>query len=468
MNLFKKALVASAILASVGAHATATVSSTPIQMSAEGVADGLSAADVNLVFDIVVGTLHPAASTITLTFDANVDLDLLTGGAVVNTPANGTGVAGANTAGDSTVAFDYGTGSFTFDNVVVDTATAGAHTLSFDVNLGNPVTANSAFRLYLGDVTALGGGTAAVDTVDISGASVVAYSAVDSGGLSIENGSGTLAEEVAQFSVAVTTKYDQLIDRVDPTQFVDTTVVDAFQITLGNNEALEAALTAVTASVELDGNFTAVVVGDLDAEIATVDLVAAEVPTATEITLTLSAAEVVDAGNTVVDLGYAKVGGAIAIPVTGDIDVTVTLDYTNGTSTAFDLAVQNGGQWALDATIINVPYFPVGYAGTSTSVHFANESVTAADVIVTAIDNNGMTYGPLDLGMNLAGDTVTKVSQTAIMSLFGLTTETKLSVTFNIDADSDEISAYAYTQADGKGRSEISNSQMKYDGKRAN
>ena len=70
--------------------------------------------------------------------------------------------------------------------------------------------------------------------------------------------------------------------------------------------------------------------------------------------------------------------------------------------------------------------------------------------------------------MDLAGDTVTKVSQTAIMSLFGLTDSTKLSVTFNIDADSDEVSAYAYTQADGKGRSEISNSQMKYDGKRAN
>jgi hypothetical protein len=442
MNLFKKALVASAVVASFGVAAEATISSTPLAMSAEGVADGITAANQNFSFDVVVGTLHPAASTITLTFDANVDLDALTGGAVTNTPSNGTG-----TAGDIT--FDYGTGSFTFDNVVIDTTTDGAHTIAFDINLGNPLTADSAFRISIGGAT-----------VDISGASTVAYDAVTSGGDAIESGAGVIAEETSQFAFVNSLAFDQLITRDNTLLFTDSTDVDSAQFVLTNNESLAAAMTAVTGVLTVDGDFTGVVAADLDAEAEGVDLVAVEVVNGDdEIVLTLSAAEVVNAATTTIDLGFDEADGT-ALPVTGDVTATMQLDYTNGTSTAFNLPSVDAGEWALDATVINVPYFPVGFEGTSTSVHFANESAADADVIVTAIDDEGNTYGPLDLGSDFAAETVTKVSQGAIMSLFGLTDSTKLSVTFNIDADDGDVNAYAFT-TDDTGRTEISNSQLK-------
>ena len=94
------------------------------------------------------------------------------------------------------------------------------------------------------------------------------------------------------------------------------------------------------------------------------------------------------------------------------------------------------------------------------SVHFANETSTAADVIVSAIDDDGEVHGPLDLGVDLAGDTVTKVSQTTIMSLFGLTESAKLSVTFNIDADDGTVNAYAFSNA-GDARQALVSSQQK-------
>jgi hypothetical protein len=446
MNLFKKALVASAVVASFGASATATLSSTPAQLSAEGVADGIVATNQNITFDVVVGTLHPAASTITLEFDATVDLDGLTGGAVTNTPANGTGTAG-------NVTFDYGTGSFTFDNVVItdnDQTKGEKDTISFDINLGNPLTADSAFRITLGD-----------NVVDLSGAANVAYSAVTSGGDDIETGSGVVAEEVSQFAFSVETALDKLIDRDDLTQYTDTTATDTLSVTLSNDETLLAAMTAVSSILTISGDFTGVPAADMDAEIATVDLVAAEAINGDEdeITITLSAAEVVDNGDTDLDIIFTHAAGDI--PATGDVTVDVELDFTNGTAVAFDYKLGvAAGEWAIDATIINVPYFPVGFEGTSTSVHLSNEGASDVDVIVTAIDNNGNTYGPLDLGMDLPGDTVTKVSQTAIMSLFGLTESTKLSVTFNLDANDGVVNGYAFTSSE-VGRTEISNSQLK-------
>lgn len=447
MNLFKKALVATAVVASFGASATAVVSSTPLKLSAEGVASDVVATNVNLTFDVVVGTLHPSASTITLTFDSTVDLDGLVGGAVTNTPANGTG-----TAGD--VSFDYGTGSFTFDNVVIDDndQTKGEKdTVSFDVNLGNPVTASSAFRITLGGTV-----------VDISGAAMVAYASVDAGDVAIETGSGSVATEVSQFAFAVETAFDKLIDRNDLTQFLDATVTDTLTVELANDETLAAAVADVEAVVTVAGNFENVVAGDLDAEIATVNLAAVEVVNGDEdeITLTVAAGEVVNAGDTVLDLIYTKLGGAIAIPATGAVTASVELTGSNVGTDTYEIINKAAGEWEIDATIINVPYFPVGFEGTSSSIHFANEGASDVDVIVSAIDGDGNVYAGVDLGMDLAGDTVTKVSQTAIMSLFGLTSSTKLSVTFNLDANDGVVNAYAFSQ-NAEGRSELTNSQMK-------
>lgn len=463
MNLFKKALVASAVVASFGASATATISSTPFQLSAEGVADGVTETAAVLALDVVVGTLHPSASTITLTFDSTVDLNGLTGGAVTNTPANGTGIAGA---GATAITFDYGTGSFTFDNVVVDDndqSKGEKDSISFDINLGNPLTASSAFRLTTGA------------NLVLSGASTVAYASETSGAVAIETGTGTVAAEVSQFGFSAKTQLDGVINRTNGELFLDAGDTDAVVFTYTNNEGLGASLAAPVPTLVLSGTFTDVVAAEM------VTTVAAAAGATAPANLVVGAASVIGAGDatvtqalvaanaaldgtaTEITVTYDENDGAtLDIPVTGAVTASMSVNATNGVVSG-DVLIASGvaaGEWLIDATIINVPYLPVGYEGTSSSVHFANEGTLDVDVIVTAIDDEGMTYGPLDLGMDFAGDTVTKVSQGTLMSLFGLTESTKLSVTFNLDANDGVVNAYAFT-TDDSGRTEISNSQAK-------
>lgn len=453
MNLFKKALVASAVVASFGASA-ATVSSTPEQLSAEGVSIGNTAV-VTPAIDVVVGVLHPSASTITLTFDDNVEFNGLTagvGGVVTNTPSNGTG-----TAGDIT--FSYGTGSFTFDNVVItdgDATKGEKDSISFEVNLGNPVTAQSAFRIAIA-----GGG------VTLSGAANVAYSSVDSADVAIETGTGVIAEEVSQFSFGVGAPFNGVVERVNSVTFVKngtTATTDTLVMQAINNEALSANVVGVGLVVDLEGQFDDGASSLADADFAaTSQRTAAALATAADldetndddIKLTVANGEI-GAGTTDDNITLVYTYGAGTIPATGSISATAT--FAAGTDKW--VYTDDAGQWKLDATIINVPYFPVGYEGTSSSIHFANEGTADVDVIVSGIDGAGNTYGPLDMGSDFAGSTVTKVSQGAIMSLFGLTEATKLSVTFNIDADKDIVNAYAFTKSED-GRTEISNSQGK-------
>lgn len=73
MKLFKKALLATAVVGAMGAQA-ATISSTPLKLSAEGVALKVTPTAGKLTFDIVVDKDHPSSSVITLKFDKNVEL----------------------------------------------------------------------------------------------------------------------------------------------------------------------------------------------------------------------------------------------------------------------------------------------------------------------------------------------------------------------------------------------------------
>ena len=264
-TVFKASLLASAMVLAMGAQA-ATVSSTAVKLSAEGVAQGVTAIDQDLVFDIVVDNQHPSGSTITLTFDASVDLTTVAaaaGGTVTNTPGAGTGVSGD-------IAFAYGTGSFTFDNVVIDKTTdPKAQTISFQVNLGNPLTADSAFRISITGTPAVAGDGA----VTLKGASSVSYSAKNASGTVIETGTGVIATTASQFGFAVTTEYDSLINRINRNLFVGTgaaTTDDVLVATFTNNEGMAAALTTVDANLKLNGNFTGVTAGEMVAVAAPV------------------------------------------------------------------------------------------------------------------------------------------------------------------------------------------------------
>ncbi|MCW4446356.1 hypothetical protein OHV10_19125 [Vibrio splendidus] len=446
-KLFNASLVALAVAGTFGAQA-ATISSTPLQMSEQGVAAGLVAENQDLTFDIVVDQEHPASSTITLTFDANVDLDTLAadvGGVVTNDPSAGTGVSGD-------IAFDYGTGSFTFDNLVIDTTTVGAHTISFDVNLGNPILANSAFRVTLGGTK-----------VDIAGASSLSYVANKSDSTEIETGSGVISETQDQFSYAVTTEYDALIDRTDRTQFIaaDDTLGrdDLMTFALTDNATLAAAVTVTSVDVKIAGDFTDL----LDADFT---LTGGTPPTAVlnadedELTVNVVAADITSDGTVnsyTVDFSSTVPGTELPITTfVGDVFINGTAVYNTAPYTQSTNV--DHGEWALDASVVNVPYLPLGYETLSANVEYSNHSNTDAEVSITAFDNEGTEYaGDLPIA---PAHTVTKYSDAQIIAALGVEGSKKLNITFISNADADKVSVVPYYRQ-GDSRVQTINDQYK-------
>jgi hypothetical protein len=485
MKLFKKALLATAVVGAMGAQA-ATISSDAKKLSAEGVALKVAATADTLTFDIVVDKDHPSSSVITLNFDSNVDLSstagVITGGAVTQGVASGTAYAGD-------VGFDYGTGSFTFDDVKVtngDATKGETDSISFKVNLGNPLTANSAFRVVLGNHNY--GGTNGVAKVLVKGASTLSYVSNKADKSVIETGTGVIASEVTQFGFKVDTQLDGLIMRDDLTSFVGTNgsavKTDALKYTFTNDESLGLALQNVNAKINFAGNFKGVTTTVSGTTLGAASTAAAgntagtagtlSLPTATGGTTPIAVLDsyVMTTPATPVKATYVNTvdftngsTSTVQIPVTGDVEASVTVTSASNATVGTDgyslYSKVAAGEWAVDATIINVPYVPVNAPNTDTFIHFANETDKEVDVIVTAIDNNGKEYGPMNLGAKLAANTVTKISEPAMDTLFGLKgATTKLSVTFNIDADKGDVNAYAVSQND-KGRTEVSTSQQR-------
>ncbi|MCK8117535.1 hypothetical protein MTF68_08160 [Pseudoalteromonas sp. 2CM37A] len=500
MKLFKKALLATAIMGTMGAQA-ATISSEALNLSKEGAALGVIPTEQTVVFDVVVDKDHPSASVITINFDKNVDVNDLLGGDVIQTVGGGTAYAGD-------VAFNYGTGSFTFDDVKVfdrDQTKGETDAISFKVNLGNPLTANSAFRVTLGahqldaerddqgNVVTAG---PSKDEVTIAGVSNINYISKKPDGSVIETGVGELAKEVSQFSFKIDEKLDGIISRTDQTDWSETNFTsiesDELEYTLTNDETMGLALLGADIKVEFTGNFDGV--EDFNGiSRPAIDYVS--VP-AVGRTLGARAPFVTnDAGKTIaVDMRYATAAGAEGtklaadeqlvftneddtanpdarqaseIPVTGDVKATVTLYNADNNLKAIPTGGYplyndvDAGKWTIDATIVNVPYMPINAPSTNSFIHFANEIDREVDVIVTAIDNNGVEYGPMDLGFNLRPDTVEKLSMKYMDELFGLGGQsTKLSLTFNLDAFKNDVGVYAVSQND-QGRTEVSSSQQK-------
>jgi hypothetical protein len=305
-------------------------------------------------------------------------------------------------------------------------------------------------------------------TVLYSGIANVDYSAVTAAGDAIETGTSALSVTVPQFSFGSGLDFDAVINRDNNLLFVDATDIDIANFSVTNDETLAGAILASEFDLDLTGTFT----GRTGTEFAfDIDGTAAST-TATVTPVSedgvqqeFAAAEISDDGTVSIVTSTFDNAGTVNIAATGNITADFLLTGTTSTVTTagflpYTIAADlDAGEWVVDATTINVPYFPAGFTGTSSSVHFANESVNSSDVIVSAIDDDGIVHGPLDLGFDLAGNTVTKVTQTAIMSLFGLTESTKLSVTFNIEAEDGDVNAYAFTVSDG-GRAQLVTSQQ--------
>jgi hypothetical protein len=448
MKFFKKALVASAILSATTAAyaAKVTPSVTQLMISKEGIASNVAVPDAGFDFNVKVETATPAASQIKILFGAGVDLTTpkaaLTGTVTQTAAPNG-----SSSDGDVTITF--GTGSFTFENIQIDTTTADAHFLTFDVDVGQPMINGAAFNI-------------AFASGKVANAATATYTATDAGTV-IDSGVGPISAEADQYGFAVKTPLNNLIKRDDTTVFTNTTTTDDLVFTVSDNQTLSRAVTVSTYDIDVTGNFKDVIAADLTEAVAG----AATFTTADKvINLPLAPADIVLTGagtDITLEIDPAQDATDVIIPETGAVKVDFTVTSANLTGGSLKQTVgADGGEWALDATIINVPYLPVGKEGTSSSVHLSNETAVDVDVIVSAIDQDGTVYPAVDLGLDLPKQTVYKVSQTALMELFSIEagSVTKLSVTFNIDADKGDVNGYAFT-TDETGRTEISTSQQR-------
>jgi hypothetical protein len=473
MNLFKKALVATAVVAAFSANAAVIVSPTT-KISQEGydalqaalTAPAVASVAADVTLSISVDNLTASNSVITLSFPES---DLSGINYALGVVSDDTPSAAEGQAGDIT--FNYGNGVFTFNDVNVD---AAAKTIEFKVSTGNPIAAGSAF-----DVT--------IANFPLSGVATVSYKSenADQSVVIETSPAKAFSEFKDQFSYEVTESFNAKIEREDKKTFINGDTADTFEVRLTNDESLAAAITGVNGTIVLEGDFAL----NTNAEYT-----AASSPGTVAVSTST--------GGTGVDTitqTFASGGGAGAlkqdgtdsdfaitftpllvspyvISETGAVTYSINLAGTDATATGgqpwTDTYVEDAagaGEWVLDATTISVAYFPVG-GSVSSFVHFANSSDVDVSIQVEGYDSdlNTAAFAAVDLldandaTIVLKANAVTKISAGAIMKAFNLNSvyTTKLALTFKLGAQNDDnVKAQAVTTSDD-GRTELATSQQ--------
>jgi hypothetical protein len=495
MKLFKKALVATAIFGAMGAQA-ADVSDATKLTSKEGFAAGIfkDITNTDPSVRVIVRQKLEAGDRIKLVFGAGLDLDKLTSNTPVklfNNNASGSADIKAYVpgAGDDTDVLGnelgINTGSGTYELELVPSLSDYANNVVvLEVKTGFTIEQDESFEI-IPDVTLFTDkATTENATVTYSATSWKDGSAKDT----IGDNTGSFLKLASQYSASVSKKLDGIIEREDQVKFISGEVssnnnADTLEITIKDQQSYIAAVKGgnVTATFELTGDYENLVLGSF----TPVAVAASGNITTSTVTPTLDSTSKLSI--TVTDAGDQDTGNGIAgkLQLTIDNDQRTNndkkikaTDFTVYGEVDYDAAVgtkaetiilasnTDAGEWMLDATIINIPYFPVGFEGVNTQVNFANESGVAVDVNVTAIDAKGNQYtGSL---ADLAKYSTTKVSQVTLMSALkdnktGNTVPagSKLSVTFNIDADDGKVNAYAFSEKVGQGRQSLVTSQQK-------
>jgi hypothetical protein len=463
MNFFKKALIATAVAGTFGAVQAADLTDAVTAHSIQGLE--VNGAATSSIRAIVREQLE-AGDLITLEFGDGVDLSA----AAVDVTGTGGAVA-------STVYIVYGSGTYTFSQH--SSTDLANNVLVLEVNTGDPVTLDSSFEVQV-DAALFDASKAAQTTVTYSAVSGLTGNPKDTTGDNV----GLLLTTQDQYAINVKAQFDGIVERVNQVTFQskgdllanasnDASVDDSVLFDVTDNQTLLSAVAATTSNVvvKLGASVKEYAADILAAEgfllasdktLITAGANASVAKTSDSLaTVTVGADATSVSATTELEDFYlvlkAPVAAGKTLPIT-DFDADVEFNF--GGAAAYKVSGLNAGEWKLDATVINVPYFPVGYAGTSTSIHLANETGSEVDVIVSAIDDSGTVYPAVNLGAKLAAETVTKVGQSAIMSLFSITDPTKLSVTFNIDADDGDVNGYAFTSSEA-GRAQLANSQQK-------
>jgi hypothetical protein len=198
MNLFKKALVATAIVSACGTVNAADLTDATTKYSAQGIeVTGATAVDSKLI--VKVREQLEALDEITLQFGLGV---------------TATGATAGTAASGSNIGILYGSGTYEFDVLTFTAATATmGPKLVLQVKTGDPVTLDSSFEI---SVT----GT----NLDISKASqaTVTYSAADLNGVAKDTtgrSTGNFIVTQNQYGGSVKTKLNGVIEREEGIEF---------------------------------------------------------------------------------------------------------------------------------------------------------------------------------------------------------------------------------------------------------
>jgi len=453
MNLFKKALVASAIAGVCATTQAADLTDATVKQSIQGVEIGNAALDSSI--RVIVREQLEAGDRITIKLGAGI-----TG---VTTAA-----AGAAAVANQLV-FEYGSGTYTMTHISTTANADGTTDVILEVETGDPIAKDSSFELHV-DSSNFVTAKASQATATYSAISGLDSSPKDTSGDNV----GLFYVAADQYGSAVKTKLNGVIEREAQVTFVSGFAgadvdTDTLVITLSDNQALGGAANGanVQATVTVFGDFSSATIAGAGTSTSADDVLAGFAIAADKSSMSFTVTDTVAAdgiaGDVTLTLDNAT-GTIKASEFTATVSVDAdTTDGTNTAQTTLDKA--DAGEWEVDATIVTIPYLPVGFEGTSSSVHFSNTSSSTVDVIVSAVstvdaEGNSVKYDAVDLGMDLPANSVTKISQGMLKTLFGIEGSAKLSVTFNLDADNDDVTAYAFT-TDDTGRTEISNTAQK-------
>lgn len=377
------------------------------------------------------------------------------------------------------------TASFSAPAITPATTTVGPK-ITYELLVGNPLTANSKIDVKI-DFTANGtnpetytANTAATPTVAlyVPASGSVVYEARDGFTNAVKDTTGTgtgtpnqaaLIKTQAQEVVSLKTEFDGFVQRLARNLFVNTkgsaVSTTAAKAVLSVQQPTATVTAAIVANQDLvvlkaDGSLaglTSVVISDgtnsVTVPAASFTASNPAAPTVLDtVTFDVSAglpAALVAGTATAADWTITATAAAApaTIPLrTFTVTRKVTYDGVAPTADHVSTTAFAAGEFQLDATLVNVPYLPVGYEQFSSTVEISNLSAADAEVSVEAVGKTGKKYGPVVLSKKAAKGAVTSFFESDFFTAFGLAkgSNEKLSVSFAIDANEKDITVVPY------------------------
>lgn len=371
------------------------------------------------------------------------------------------------------------------DPLVVPQGTTGGPKITYEILTGNPLVNNSKIEVAIDYTDATTPGAAGNTYVPKSGA--VVYEARDGFTDAVKDTTGTgtgtanqatLINTVAQEAVSLTTQFDGFIQRLNRQLFTAGKGSQVAVVNIRENNATVKALpvAGVSNTVVLKGNgditgLASVTITDAAANSNTVlaaDFTASNpaAPTVLDTaTFDVSGLDVdADGENWTISVVPSAAAGK-TIPVTS-FTVTRKITYNQvAAAPAVDLVKTTdfaAGKFQLDASVVNIPYLPIGYTQFSPVVEVSNLGATPASITIEAVGKTGAKYGPTTLTKMAAANAVTSVFESDIFAAFNLAkgSNEKLSISFVIDANAADITLVPYYR-EGESRVGIISDQYK-------